>query len=197
MAGPFAVLSCCRPGTYDAAMPSDTVLVALLGVVATLGSLTIQGWLNRGAEKRRYEREERHRIEDRHWEIDRRNSDERHKLHSELIRTARNLDSAVGDLCGTLTPEKFTRAREAVLQFETLIAEADTVVVHWAVSQTGSELSINARKVIYDADLIDANDPDAAEKHMGLVKQSARVLDLRYELIRACRRDLGLAVDGE
>jgi hypothetical protein len=176
-------------------MPSDTVWVALVGGGVTVASLGVQGWLTRGAEKRRNEREDRLRREERDWSIRDQNLGDRRAVYGRLLRSAGELRPRLTALI-VISPDTFDARPGVETTLRELSVAASEAEVH-SVDEKVYHLAMEIRDEVQN--LLDDNfwhsftdDPKRQDEAFKAVKR----IDYLVEVLRAaCRRDLGLGAD--
>lgn len=173
-------------------MPSDTVWVGLIGGGVTVSSLWVQGWLNRGAEKRRNKREDDQRKEDRDWAIKQQNIEQRRELYGTLLRHAENLDDGLDHLAWIKTDiqdeEWFERTKD---ELDKSAEKLDSTAATVQVQSPDEEVMRLARRAAQLAQIaltqITMDDVTQGKK------RQRDLHDLIPSLRAACRRDLGFA----
>jgi hypothetical protein len=180
-------------------MPSDTVWVALVGLGTTVGALTVQGLLARGAEERRNAREDRHRREDHDWSVLQQNIEERRAVYGDLLQTAADLRRNVELIVQReftdpstgmdLTEMAFERNAELTNRFRRLVARATLVVVDESVLDIANRFLQNAGAVR------DVSRRQSVSDSPQIKGEVASLGTLTRQLRDACRRDLGYDLD--
>ncbi len=180
------------------AMPSDTVWVALIGGGVTVASLGMQGWLNRGAEKRRNEREDRHRREDRAEAIRQVDHVQRRDLYRRLLDAANRAYTGVTIFSltrrlGTVDQREVAAAaaqmNAELSNFSTARAETDITSFSEDVIEQARRFGVAAATA---AGVIMTEEPSESaivKKTYGHALNEVREAHERLRI--ACRRDLG------
>jgi DNA repair ATPase RecN len=175
-------------------MPSDTVWVAMIGGGVTVASLGVQGWLNRGAENRRNQREDQLLKDNRDWQVKQQNVEERRESYGTLLRAASRIGHDLENLEWLLEDNEdqveISRIRDSLrASSERLQATAGVVEVQSPDDEV-VKLAQQAATIADDAAFMAGHDDPEAIKDLGN-KLGAILAALRP----ACRRDLGFHVE--
>jgi DNA repair ATPase RecN len=170
-------------------MPSDTVWVAVVGGSVTVASLTVQGLLAPGAEKRAREHEKQLQAAERDWQRWQQNVDRRRDLYADLLRDADSLDSGLDHVAWIMTlpgeSEWVERTKENLEKAESRLRRTVALV---EVQTTDAELVELANDIRDHAEGGVSNvvlgDVDAVTEH------HAKLHDVLPELRSAVGRDL-------
>jgi hypothetical protein len=181
--------------------------VAIVSGSVTVAALGVQGWLNRGAEKRRNEREDRQRAEDRAWSVRQDNLAERRALYANLLRAARDVTDVLQSFLSTEFNESASadEHQEAMIQarahleaFAKVASDADVAAVDRSVITALQQFDQGGWAVMGEVMFGPmVHEGASREEARRAVALSHRRLSgtLVPALRDACRRDLGVDAD--